>query len=241
MEKEKRPAARAVPGETRHPLDLRPASTNNTSSDSCAIMVNISAQTRLRMDLVAEAEVFTCGDELKAEVVSEIVAGGAGELHAFGRLSAPLHDLGAMVSDNMPENGEADADSEESEENLDPKKAAGRDPALILAGLESADPELAVMRDEEVAVVTHHAGPLHMHVQDTPVPGAYHLGLYVEGLYYPDQTSSVGDHDHGADGHDHAEAAPAAAPGSAAAQRAERFTRVLNVSVGIDRRSTDKR
>lgn len=231
---EKRVAARLIPGPTRNPLDLRPGSTNNNAAEACSVIVNVCAQTRLRLDLVAEKEILSAGDELGVEIRSEIARGRLGELESVARLSGPLHDLGELVDENTPK---------KSKEYEDPEETPTADPAIILANLERADKTLAVMRDEQIAVVTHHGGPLHMHVKDTTIPGAYHLGVYVEGSYFPDQGGAAGDHDtdHGHGGSEHAGGTPAAPHKPDAAQRGEYFTRMLNISVGVVPKPTDTR
>lgn len=105
------------------------------------------------------------------------------------------------------------------------------DPARLLAVLEKENPKLAHMRDDEVRVVSHHDGLLHVHVEKTHIPGVHHLGVYVEGAYCPEHSSSQSDHDnhHGAK---HADDASACGPECGY----ERFTRLLNVSVAIVKR-----
>lgn len=102
------------------------------------------------------------------------------------------------------------------------------DPAQLLAELELRNSDLAQVRDGVVPVVRHGDGPFHVHVKKTDMPGVYHLGVYVEGAYCPHHEAvSVGhDHEHGAA---HTDGGTTAGPQC----RHERFTRLLNVSVGI--------
>ena len=67
--------------------------------------------------------------------------------------------------------------------------------------------------------------------EKTDVPGVYHLGVYVDGTYYPaqDQRAPQG-HDHGGG----AAMSPAAAGG-------ERFIRILTTMVGMPAKGTAAR
>jgi hypothetical protein len=103
------------------------------------------------------------------------------------------------------------------------------DSALVLAHLEARRTSIARIRDEEVPVVSHHGGPLHLHVKETEVPRPYHFGIWVEGTYQGRGAQATGPHA----GH--------AAHGGA--EGGERFVRVLSTSVGLSakRRTPDKK
>ncbi len=108
------------------------------------------------------------------------------------------------------------------------------DPAIVLALLERENPRLADVFDEEVAVVGHDEGPLHIHVERVVAPGGQHVGVYVEGSYCPESHEGGHDgagHDHGdghtSGGHDH----PVTGGGHGPDCRFERFTRLLNASI----------
>jgi len=102
------------------------------------------------------------------------------------------------------------------------------DPARLLALLEKKNPRLAHVRDEQVQVVSHHDGPLHVHVKKTDIPAVHHLGIYVEGAYCPQHSASQRDHDHQHRVR-HADAASLCGPDCGF----ERFTRLLNASVAV--------
>ena len=62
----------------------------------------------------------------------------------------------------------------------------------MLARLEASDPKLGATGDDELAVVSHHGGPAHVHVPKLVDAGAYHVGVLVEGIYDPGATAGTG-------------------------------------------------
>jgi hypothetical protein len=76
------------------------------------------------------------------------------------------------------------------------------DRAGVLAALEKQDPKLANVRDEEIQVADSPEGGLQMHIENTEVPGVYHLGVYVEGTYCPGHSFPQDGHSHD-HGHNH--------------------------------------
>ncbi len=216
---EKRLAARSVVAKPRHQFDVRPGSTNNDSNPACSVVVNVYARTRLRVELVPEADLVVVGTGWEVTVGADALVGSVASSRAFARLVAPVHDIAALVARVKM--------ADVPKEALLPGSESLRfDPAQMLARLERKNPKLASVRDEEVTVVSHHGGPLHVHVKDTAVPGVHHLGVYVEGVYYPDPGSA-----RAGQGHDHQRGAKHA--DDPAARVAERFTRLLNVSVAV--------
>lgn len=186
----RRTAPRNFPQAPRHGLDELPVSTNRTE-DACDLVVNIYAQTRLQLELTPDARVIRAGDALGIQVIPQMFQGAVTDLRGFARLAGPAADLAPVLRKATP-----DGARKESELIRDGKVIF--DPALALAGVERKDPRLAQIRDEELAVVTHHGGPLHVHTK-ADVPGAYHVNLYVEGTYYPGATTTGG-HAHGQTG-----------------------------------------
>jgi hypothetical protein len=72
-------------------------------------------------------------------------------------------------------------------------------------------------------MVQHGDSPLHIHHHDTLKPGTYHLGLIVEGKYYPNsKTKDTGHSHHGNEGGHQTETGDF-----------ELFTRILNISFGV--------
>lgn len=218
---ENRLAARAVVAKSRHQLDARPSSTNNSTKQACSVVVNVYARTRLRMELRSPTALATIGDGLKVEIGSDVLAGNIASTRAFARLAAPAHDLAALVSRTKR------ADIPQTA-LLKGSKALRFDPAKVLALLEKKNPKLASLRDEPVQVVSHQNGPSHLHVENTRVPAVHHLGVYVEGVYCSQHDTSPGGHAH--------------PPGIKRTDtdsdcgtecRYERFTRLLNVSVAV--------
>lgn len=132
---------------------------------------------------------------------------------ALARLIAPGHDLAEAVNAIRKRDIPKEA-------LLEGSKALAFDPARLLAALEKRDRKLRRVRDEELAVVVHHDGPQHVHIDKTEVPGVYHVGVAVDGGYRPDVEAAI------THAHDHDAAAPSDA-------RSEPFQRVLSTAVAL--------
>lgn len=222
---DKRVPVRSVAAKQRHPLDVRPGSTNSGTNRACALMINVYARTRLRLNLQSQANILTAGDALKIEIGQDVLAGSITTTRTFARLVAPTRDLGSMVSKLKKANIPRSA--------LLKSSKLGFDAARVLATLEKKNPKLAKLRDEPAHVVSHHGGPLHIHVDKTETPGIYHLGVYVEGAYCPEHGGS-----HHGSGHDHHAGDPAKA--TAACGQAcgyEHFSRLLNTSLVVTKKA----
>jgi hypothetical protein len=214
---EKRVAARSVAAQQRHPLDVRPPSTNSDSNQACSVVVNVYARTRLRLNLVAEQGLVATGNPLKIGIGFDVLAGNISKMRAFARLVAPTVDIAARVAQVKRKDIPKDA-------LLKGSQALRCDPARLLAVLETRDAKIAHMRDE-VVVVIHHDDSFQVRVGKTPVPGVYHLGVYVEGAYCPDHGGGEPDHHHGA------KSAEGTCCGPTCCY--ERFVRLLNLSVAV--------
>ena len=59
------------------------------------------------------------------------------------------------------------------------------DVALLLARIESKEPDKFAPLDEAGTLVSHHGGGWHFHLERTDVPGAYHFGVMISGTYTP--------------------------------------------------------
>jgi hypothetical protein len=218
--------SRAFAGVQRHALDVRTAETNNSGNQSAAVVVNIYAASRLRLELVAANDVVTAGDKIKIEVQPDVLSGTVSSSRAFARLIAPAVDLAALVARVKPRDVPDEA-------KLQVSLGLKVDPARLLAQLEARDPKIARVRDEAVTVAVH-GGPAHIHLEQSDIPGVQHLGVYIEGAYCPEHTAAGTDHDHDpAAAHDPAAPAPAVTEGCGPGCKCERFTRLLNTSVGV--------
>ena len=210
-----RAAKRNVARRALHTLDAVPTSTNRNNREACDAVVNIYARTSLRIRLQPETRLVSPGGELSITINSDVSTGKAVTSRAFGRLISPTVDLATVAARIKP----ADIPPEAK---LEGSQALKFDPARLLAVMEKRDRKLAVVGDREVAFVSHHGGPLHLHDKETQVPGVYHLGVYVEGVYYPSEVDEGGAHG----GHSHDDS-------GSETQRGEVFTRLLNVSVAV--------
>lgn len=213
-----------------HRLDVRANSTNSNDNEACSVVINIFARTRLHMGLLPRTNLASVGDGLEVEIVSDVTVGNAVTTRAFARLVAPSLDIPALV---------ASVKSKEvpKEARMKGSKALQFDPARVLAALEKENRNIADMRDEEVQVVEHDSGPLYLKVQNTDIPGVYHLGVYVEGTYCSEHSIPQSDHNHD---HDHrhpemhsADASSACGPDCSH----ESFSRLLSVAVAVVKRN----
>jgi hypothetical protein len=228
-------ATRALTGVPHNRLDVRATGTNHSDAEACSIVVTIYARTRLRVELAPEREIAPRGESIKLVIDADVLSGDLVSTRGFARLVGPAVDLARAVRRVKA----ADVPRRARRRSVGEGRDDGRvDPALLLGYLERDDPKLSALVDQEVAVVRHDDGPLHLHIEETPTPGGWHLGVYVEGVYCADHGVAAGGHDHGAhaDGahdpasHDHASMdADTSAHGPDC--RYERFTRLLNASV----------
>jgi hypothetical protein len=199
-----------------HPLDVISVGTNRNDRDACDCLVNIYARTGLRTHLVAPNALLALGQELNIEVRNEVLRGSVVPSRSFARLVGPSVDIKALV-------GSVKRSDIPEQAALRGSTSLKFDSAKILAALERRNPNLANLRDRAIRVVSHHGGPLHIHDQQTTIRGVYHLGVYVEGTYYPHgATSSHGHQAHRSGSH------------GAVAGEGEYFNRLLNVAIAVD-------
>lgn len=242
-----RQAARSVVGAPpAHRLDVPSVSTNRSDRQACHLVVNIYARTQLRIGLAPRKQERVVGAPLTVDIGADVLAGNAAVTRGLARLVAPVHDLRARMAQLDPSEIPQSA-------RLTGSTALRYDPALVLATLERGDPDLARQRDEEVLVVRHGDGPMHVHIEDTGAPGVYSVGVYVEGTYCPDHdTAATGrspEHEHdSAPGHDqhqaqhqaqdqHQDHGPAGGgDGCGPACAPEHFARVLTTMVAMESR-----
>jgi len=224
--------ARSVVAQARHPLDVAPGATNRSANRACSVVVNVYARTRLRLELSARL-----GDQLSFELRPELLAGSIHDVRGFARLVAPAHDLAASIERLKP--------------SQIPRRALLRgslsrpfDAALVLAALEQKSPQLAALRDEQLAVVSHDGGPMHAHVARVELPGAYHVGWYVEGAYCPEHGSATNaPHHHGMappTRRSKKSALPVPIDDCGPDCRWERFARILGTSIAVPRGGAKK-
>ena len=214
--------ARHIAAPASNVLDETINSTNR-SHDPCMVVVNIYARTTLSFDLAVDGE--CTGKPLRIDLVSDSGAVATVTQSAV-RAVSPRVDLRSLLSGvSCP-----DEDSSES----DPEN----DATLLLARIESKEPDKFAPLDEAGALVSHHEGGWHFHLERTDVPGAYHFGVMISGTYTP----SAPARDDPPQGHLHEGAAHGQHAGSpvdserdsgALSRRAEHFSRILTVSAGL--------
>ncbi len=212
----KRTPPRNISYKNLHGLDFRAVSTNNSSRDACHMVVNIYARTSLQVQLETKDYMIKAGSELKIGVQTNSPMGTVTVLSGLARMVSPSFD----IHDILPEDKVIDIIKQnESEDNY----KRGTDIALLLARLEK-EKELAFVNDDEIALVRHDHGPLHLHSDATKVPGTYHLGVYVEGAFAPNTRPKNEGHDmHGEGQHGEAQTD----------MEMETFSRILNISVAV--------
>jgi hypothetical protein len=214
---ELRVPTRLVAGKPRNRLDVRAPATARTSGAAASAVINVYARTRLRVTPRPQLTNALAGSPIAVDLSTEILSGSLGPLAGIARLIAPAHDFSLLVQQPKL------AASVLKSARIDTGDKMDFDAALVLARIESKNPRLAVQRDEELRVVALHGGAPHVHVDETSVPGAYHFGFLIEGIYYPGEAGV---------GHGHA---PRPSAGG------EPFTRLLSASVAIRSRRRGKR
>ena len=210
--------ARNIPGRGANRFDVIPMSTNSSTNEACDMIVNISARSNLRLELSA-APLTKLGEELKITLTNTTSVGGVITNLSAARLVAPSQDIRKLIPKDQLER----IAKQESEKEHSPKS----DAALILARIEKDNKEHIPVKDVELKVVQHGDSPLHIHEKDTKIPGVYHVGVYVEGLYIP----GAGAKDSQGGHHGHAVEAPKAE--GALPANAEKFSRLLFISSGV--------
>ena len=214
---ERRPARR-ISAAASNALDETINSTNRFH-DPCMVVVNIYARTTLRFDLAVQGE--CTGEPLRIDLVSDSDA-VASVAQSAVRAVSPRVDLRSLLSD-MPCGEEHDSEN---------------DVALLLARIESKEPDKFAPLDEAGTLVSHHGGGWHFHLERTDVPGAYHFGVMISGTYTPSgfaPNDPMQGHMHDGAVHDENSGSPAAPErhDGTVQPRAEYFSRILTVSTGL--------
>lgn len=222
----RRVATRSIFTKSQHGLDIRAVSTNRSDNDACNMVVNFYARTNLKIEMDLEALLVKPGEEIKIGINAHATFGSVQDLNGFARMVAPAFGIAELLPrDKVDEIIRKLEDTKRDKDGYkDKKRRPELDIALILARLEKEKDGLQFIKDAEIPVVSHEGGPLHIHVQDTQVPGTYHFGIYVEGTYSPNAQSATNSHGHG---HGNIET-PAMDHTDI-----ENFSRLINISVGV--------
>lgn len=208
---------RSLPHTAAHPLDVLPPGTNRDAGTACSMVVNISAQTRLRLGLLADKLLPAVGESVSVDVVADVLHGAVDTARAFARSVAPCTDIAALADRLNPKHIQTD--------KIDRDKQLPRfEYALALAKAERQDPAIAAHEDRQERVAVH-GGPAHVHLDALKVPGPLHLSVYLEGDYLPEADVAGGEAGaHGHEGH---------GGGSKAGGRRERYMRLLSTMVPV--------
>ncbi|GAA4454164.1 hypothetical protein GCM10023189_20290 [Nibrella saemangeumensis] len=211
-----RKATRNILSKSLHGLDARAVSTNSNNREACHIVVNIYARTNLKLNLELGSQLIRRGDELKLTVVNDITLGSIRTQSSFARLISPAFDLNEV----LPEEQVMELVKANEKSN---RFSAKFDIPLLLARYEKEKKGIDFIQDEEVKVVTHNQSPLHIHHAGTRVKGIYHVGIVVDGLYFPEKQEEKTHDDHHA---------PADTPADEAGNF-EAFSRLLTISFSV--------
>lgn len=212
-----RKATRNVISKGLHGLDFRGVGTNRNFEDACNMVVNVYARTNLKINLALNKPVLKKGEEFKLTVNNSVSAGSIRYTGGFARLISPAIDINKIIS-------KAEATKLILAGESSKRYSSKTDIALALAKYEKGKKKAVFIKDQELKLVQHGDSPLHIHHEDTAKPGIYHLGLIVEGKYYPNSKTKNTGHSH----HDVAGSHPAETGDF------ETFTRILNVSFGVE-------
>ncbi len=215
---ENRKAPRSIHTKMLHGLDFRAVHTNNSTRDACNMVVNVSARSNIKIALGNNLKILKKGAEIKLSVTGDITKGSVKYLGGFARLVSPAFNLNRIIKEKDV------LDLVHANEKTKRYSSKG-DMALVLAKYEKSKNKLNFINDREVKVVMHGTSPLHIHHGDSAVKGIYHLGIIVEGLYYPDIDTKHDDDPHA----HHGEGQPTNQKGNF-----ESFARMLNFSFAVE-------
>mgnify|MGYP001810251939 CR=1 FL=1 len=210
-----RKATRNVFSKGLHGLDIRAVGTNSNNKEACSLVMNVYARTNLKINPVLSSLFIKQGEELKLTVQNDVSVGSIKNTGSFARMVSPSFDLNDLISKEKA--FEMILSNEQSK-----KFSSKLDFPLLLAQYEKEKKGVEFIRDTEIKVVSHGDSPLHIHHHDTTIKGTYHIGLIVEGLYFPDSMPKEGGH------HDHDSSDQ---PNTD--KNFEIFSRIFNVTVGI--------
>jgi hypothetical protein len=118
------------------------------------------------------------GAPFSIDVSTNVLQGNITMSRSFARLAAPTIDLKAIVANLAAKQIPKLA-------KLEGSKALKFDPALVLGTLEKRNAKIGRLRNEELEVDIHGDKAMPIRVLETNVPGAYYVGVYVEGAYCP--------------------------------------------------------
>ena len=140
---------------------------------------------------------------------------------------SPINDISAIAPKLKPNKIRAD------DLNRD-KQTPKFDAAIALAEAERKDRKIAGHKDQQMTVAVHEDGPLHIHIEETPVAGPYNLSIYLEGDYCPEHDEPVGTaHSHSSMTHRHGSGDPGASSKCDPGCVREFFTRLLTTLVPV--------
>jgi hypothetical protein len=213
----RRTAPRNIHQNSAHSLDVMAASTNSNGNEACTVVVNIYSRTTLKIDLRADNLVIKAGEEIKINFDTNLSVGSVQNVKGFARLISPAFN----IFDILPRERVEEIIRLLEKRRYSPKL----DIALILANFEKGKKDVQFVKDTEVKLVSHDGSALHMHVHDATVPGSYHFGVIVNGLYFPGVEAMAGEHDH--------HHAGASEPKPLPEGEGEEFSRLLNITVGV--------
>lgn len=205
----RRSAARLVAGVNAHGFDLMPPFTSGKREDACNALVNIYARTRLRMGLSA-----TFKKDLKFRIEPDLLAGMISKVSAHGRLFSPKVDIRRLLAEEFGARITRGA-------SLRGSKGLKFDSSKILAKLEADDPERFRLDDRMLTFKLERNGAGEARVESPSIPGVYHVGVMIQGVYHPEHNGTLVDHRHA-----HGMAVHRFQP--------ERFERVLSCAIAVE-------
>ncbi|MCB0648182.1 MAG: tyrosinase family protein [Saprospiraceae bacterium] len=212
---QQRKATRNIFIKSQHGLDFPAVGTNSNERRACNLVMNVYAKTRLKIRPELKNAIIKIGEEMRIDVTKDVLLGNAQVQGGFARLIAPAFPLEKLISKD--EVLKLILTNEKSK-----RYSSKLDIALQLARIEREKKELRFIEDSELKVVAHGDSPLHIHHQKTEVEGVYHIGLIVEGMYYPEAEGAE------ATGHHHGGGADEKPKGEG-----EQFSRIFNITAGV--------
>lgn len=221
---ENRIAVRNIFTKSQHGLDIRALSSNRNENTACNILLNVYARTNLKVSLEPNSFTIKPGEELIITINAQATLGDVQGLSGFARMVAPGLDISKLLPKEKVVKIIDELEKSTDRKDFSNKKIckADLDIARILGSLEKQNEKINFIKDSEIEVACHKGGPLQVHFKETKLPGTYHFGIYVEGVYRPNSKGENSIHGH----RDMAGAAKQE-------EELETFSRLLNISVGV--------
>ncbi len=202
---------RNIVAQSQNKLDFRAVGSNNNDKDACNVLVNIYARTNINLVLQSAEPVYEVGSNITLKLNQSSQNGKISGLKSFARFVSPQIDLNQVVSKEEILNA-----INKNERTRRPAKKY--DSSILLAKRMKEFENKKIVNDIELEIIEKD-NSLHIPtIKKTEYRGTYHLGIVIDGYYQPNYTDMT---EHCCGEHDKM-------------PMKEQFSRLLNISVGIE-------